>query len=630
MEEDVDFEVTPDGEGEGKADYDSKRYAGSPLEFDRGPSQSWAELFARVPNYRVVSRELGATWLVPGADGKTKYQTVNEARALKDPPLAPIAQYTLEKDKFRYEMGPIFYRGRLDGTAKVLVVGQDAATDEALGHRAFVGGTGQKVQHFLNDIGITKSYVCANTFIYSIFEQYDEFTDELAMDGPIKEYRNDLIQKVWDENNIELIISFGSAAHDSVRKFRDERLGGKLPTNVEWVQMLHPGAAAIGLPPPGTTTEPVDMTMVLKVAESFARGSKRVWDARKRRGYNWLRPDSDGKKYASTKFYYMSDDVPYRDLPYGLSPEVGRGGTKSERAESGLQVQWRSTRGARYMAPRVPYPTTVEQKYAGFIPDPGDLSWEPPKARPMRYDPGPDAAMVDKLAKTPAATLVETETGISLATDFETPVWYRGRISGPAKVLVMMQDYGLDQFVAGRAATGDAGQKVAHLMQTIGVNLDYVMLNPFPYPVANVSPDQVATLAMSPSLAAFRNDLVDQLIRDKQIQTVITLGPVAEQAFGAVKFTGTWIKLQHPHEENTYSNWNGALPQLRQIFGGNGVNINYRWNSFKNMRVNIPREDLPWGHALWFGTSGDISQHPHESWIFWNAPRWMNREPPTR
>ena len=33
---------------------------------------------------------------------------------------------------FHTRFGPVFYRGRLDGTARVLVVGQDPSTDETL------------------------------------------------------------------------------------------------------------------------------------------------------------------------------------------------------------------------------------------------------------------------------------------------------------------------------------------------------------------------------------------------------------------------------------------------------------------------------------------------------------------
>jgi len=36
---------------------------------------------------------------------------------------------------------------------------QDGAQDEALAHRSFTGGTGARMQYFLNYIGITESYL---------------------------------------------------------------------------------------------------------------------------------------------------------------------------------------------------------------------------------------------------------------------------------------------------------------------------------------------------------------------------------------------------------------------------------------------------------------------------------------
>ena len=40
---------------------------------------------------------------------------------------------------FRLEWGPIFHRGRLDGTARVLVIGQDPAQHETIARRILVG-----------------------------------------------------------------------------------------------------------------------------------------------------------------------------------------------------------------------------------------------------------------------------------------------------------------------------------------------------------------------------------------------------------------------------------------------------------------------------------------------------------
>jgi uracil-DNA glycosylase len=47
-------------------------------------------------------------------------------------------------DSFRTEWGPVFHRGRLDGSARVLVIGQDPATHEAICRRILVGEARQR------------------------------------------------------------------------------------------------------------------------------------------------------------------------------------------------------------------------------------------------------------------------------------------------------------------------------------------------------------------------------------------------------------------------------------------------------------------------------------------------------
>src|SRR5712692_4394558 len=74
-------------------------------------------------------------------------------------------------DAFRIEWGPIFHRGRLDGTARVLVVGQDPAAHETVARRILIGVAGQRTQGLLARLGITHSYVMINTFLYSVYGQ---------------------------------------------------------------------------------------------------------------------------------------------------------------------------------------------------------------------------------------------------------------------------------------------------------------------------------------------------------------------------------------------------------------------------------------------------------------------------
>ena len=72
---------------------------------------------------------------------------------------------------FRIEWGPVFHRGRLDGSATVLLIGQDPAANEAIVRRILVGVAGKRTQGLLRKLGLTRSYVMVNTFLYSVYGQ---------------------------------------------------------------------------------------------------------------------------------------------------------------------------------------------------------------------------------------------------------------------------------------------------------------------------------------------------------------------------------------------------------------------------------------------------------------------------
>jgi uracil DNA glycosylase superfamily protein len=90
-------------------------------------------------------------------------------------------------------LGPIYYRGRLDGTAHVIIIGQDPAADENMARRILVGAAGQRVQGFLRKLGLTKSYVMVNTFIYGLKGQIDAEAKQISASAPIKNWRNQLL-----------------------------------------------------------------------------------------------------------------------------------------------------------------------------------------------------------------------------------------------------------------------------------------------------------------------------------------------------------------------------------------------------------------------------------------------------
>ncbi|MFT5430486.1 MAG: hypothetical protein ACI9OJ_001161, partial [Myxococcota bacterium] len=331
-------------------------------------------------------------------------------------------------------------------------------------------------------------------------------------------------------------------------------------------------------------------------------------------------------------------DIPYRDLPYGASPQAGRGGTKSERSKSGLQVQLRSQYGVRYEAPNAGFPSTASKANSGFVKSlPNEVSWEPPRLNPdTNHDPGPSEDWVNFFATTPSQATIEGDAGVDTNNDFNLrPLWYRGNLNGSPWLLVIAQDYGTDQLIAGRALVGDDGQKINHLLKNVGAGTDYVMLNAYPYAINNsVSDFDALNLAQSLTLSAYRQQLLEKLLAEHDFQMVITFGEMAEAAFLPVQnqFVGEVLNLAHPREASAALNWNGALTSLSalsDVFEFDGPFMPYSLSAWPNTRTMIPREDLPWGKPMWFGTSGDLSQQPDRSWVFWNAPKWVKYEKPT-
>jgi uracil-DNA glycosylase len=111
--------------------------------------------------------------------------------------------------------GPIFYRGRLDGSAKVIVIGQDPAPDEDVARRILVGDAGQRVQGFLRKLGLVRAYVMVNTFLYGIKGQIDQQAKQISASANIKDWRNQLLDMLLTPK-VEAIIAFGAGAQQVV------------------------------------------------------------------------------------------------------------------------------------------------------------------------------------------------------------------------------------------------------------------------------------------------------------------------------------------------------------------------------------------------------------------------------
>jgi uracil-DNA glycosylase len=225
---------------------------------------------------------------------------------------APLDHYiNFPKSPFHTRFGPVFYRGRLDGTARVLVIGQDPSTDEILAHRILAGQAGQLIQTFLTKLGLTHSYLMLNTFLFGI--QSAALNQKIATDPTIMAYRNQLFDQVHASNSLSAVLAFGSYAHLSATNWAGR---GSLTV----VQLTHPTS-------PG--------------------GVAANWNSQFAAAKSVIAPDPDGTVDStpfSTTGPIQSTDVPRRDLPFGVPAWQGAGGgTHSQRGAGSnfeSQILW--------------------------------------------------------------------------------------------------------------------------------------------------------------------------------------------------------------------------------------------------------------------------------------------------
>jgi len=138
-------------------------------------------------------------------------------------------------DQFRVEWGPIFHRGRLDGSARVLVIGQDPAQHEAVVRRILVGEAGRRVQGFLAKLGITRSYTMINTFLFSVYGSVKAATRKTPV---LVAYRNRWIDALMASGRIEAVVGLGVSAREAWDLWKATHAGQA--SSVAFTAITHP------------------------------------------------------------------------------------------------------------------------------------------------------------------------------------------------------------------------------------------------------------------------------------------------------------------------------------------------------------------------------------------------------
>lgn len=149
---------------------------------------------------------------------------------------------TYPADDFRVEWGPVFHRGRLDGSARVVVIGQDPAQHEVVTRRILVGAAGQRTQGFLAKLGLQTSYVMVNAFLYSVYGQGggERHADDQAIAG----YRNRWLDGLLVDTGVEAVVALGRLADRAYRAWLATPAGQQ--ADLAYQRITHPTAPESG------------------------------------------------------------------------------------------------------------------------------------------------------------------------------------------------------------------------------------------------------------------------------------------------------------------------------------------------------------------------------------------------
>jgi uracil-DNA glycosylase len=528
------------------------------------------------------------------------------------------------REAFRWHFGPMFYRGRLgDGAARVLVIGQEGAQDEALAGRAFVGFTGARVQHLLTHLGITRSYLFLNTFAYPIFGQYGGRLRWLAQDpaSPIVANRQAVLDDVLARNDLRLVLAVGTAAKETVVTWvraHGGRTGGRadlaradatvLGPRVRLIGILHPGGAAAGA---GDAIE-ADVRKAITTVAGWRADDP-----------GWLPPDPDGVPGAAGAFVYRGAPIPFRDLPYGSSWRLGAGGTASVRTDAQRGIRLGAAGADRELAAhRLSLPSDAAGTPEGYHADHGDLPYEAPRQAWAAHDRGPPASVARLLQGGVAGLPWPDPAAYGLPGDgsFGVGGGYRGTFHDVA-VLVLADQESHDDVFCGRALCGDGGQHLEGVLEAIGAAGRTLIVRVLPADTLGAPWPTVRRLVDDPRTVALHRELHRRVrATSPGLGLVLPVGPQARRLVAALPTDPLPVlSMKAWRERGARADWQrtialvrdrcaaGDLPTLRTTGDGRRVDPSFVWDG---RRRQLPRRDLPYGSVRWRGTSGDRAVRP--------------------
>ena len=207
---------------------------------------------------------------------------------------ANVPSYVDYQELFWHDWGPVFYRGRLNRTARLLAIASDPGPTERIAGRTLVGDAGQRVQGFLTKLGLTRSYALVNAYAYALRPSRAQQAAPLLSRPDQLSWRNTLLQMITGEQ-LQAIVAFGAQARSAVRLW-----DGK--PDVPVFEVPHPSSRD-----------------AQKLVDSWRQAVTELRAI--------VSPDADGDpgvpNYGPKFLESDYAPIPARDLPFGVPPWLG-------------------------------------------------------------------------------------------------------------------------------------------------------------------------------------------------------------------------------------------------------------------------------------------------------------------
>ena len=222
------------------------------------------------------------------------------------------------------------------------------------------------------------------------------------------------------------------------------------------------------------------------------------------------------------------------------------------------------------------------------LPSSRDLWTTRPISKQTRYtfDSGPGEKYAKIIKQNIPESLIQKH---SINRDY---AHYRGTFIKP-KVLIVADPDGYDDLITSRALTGTRGQYLHSLMESYGVQDQYLVIKTAPFGKDNES-DWKEILKLTQT---YREKLVSEILKDSKLDLIITDGEDAKNEIERI------LSLS-PHHRRTVKvvsiqkNGEGNDSGISKAAKALGVRYNGKMS-------DIPRSHLTYYARVWEGTSGD-------------------------